>query len=212
MKLLARKIVHNHIKLLNYNKMNRLILLLIIIFSISCKSQTNIINLVERCNHTNYNSSDGSTYLKDNSNIYDLYTGTWKWTQGNKEMTLVLIKQIKHHMTETPFNYYKDRLVGYYTYKENGVTIADTSGDNLQSDFDIKVSFSTECDSQVVGTAMFIDVKKEKMITVILEKLSPTQMKFRGKIDQHSSYVNPAKPRTLYTGSTFPLDMVFTKQ
>ena len=191
--------------------MNKITLLLIIIFSISCKSQTNIINYSDRCNYNSINTSDGNTYLKDINNIYEPYTGTWKWQEGNKEMTLVLLKQIKHHYNERTFNYYKDRLVGYYTYKENGVTIADTSGDNLQSDFGMSVSFGISCSSKI-NTAMFIDVKKEKMITVILEKLSPTQMKFRGKIDQHSSYVNPAKPRTLYTGSTFPLDMVFTKQ
>ncbi len=192
--------------------MNRIVLLIITVFTLSCKGQTNIINLVERCNYTDYNDSDGSTYLKDISNIYPQYVGTWKWSSGNKEMTLVLMKQTKFHYTQHTYNYYKDRLVGYYIYKENGVVIADTSGDDLQSDFGLNVSFSTECDTQLVGTAMFIDVKKEKMITVMLEKLSPTQMKFRGKIDQHSSYVSPTKPRTLYTGSTFPLDMIFTKQ
>ncbi|MXS70987.1 hypothetical protein GSF70_07135 [Flavobacteriaceae bacterium W22] len=180
--------------------------------SLSCKGQTNIINLVERCNYTDYNSSDGSTYLKDESNIFNQYTGTWKWVSGNKEMTLVLMKQTKFHYTQHTFNVYEDRLVGYYIYKENGVLIADTSGDDLQSDFGLNVSFSTECDTQLVGTAMFIDVKKEKMYTVMLEKLSPTQMKFRGKIDQHSSYINGDKQRTLYSGSTFPLQMVFTKQ
>ncbi|MCX8526234.1 hypothetical protein OF897_20160 [Chryseobacterium formosus] len=126
-------------------------------------------------------------------------------------MTLVLIKQTKHHYNERTFNYFEDRLVGYYIYKENGAVIADTSGDNLQKDFGIAVSFDISCDS-TVDTGFFVDRKKEKIITVGLEILSPTQMKFRGKIDQHSSYVSPKRPRTLYTGSTFPLDMVFTKQ
>ncbi len=192
--------------------MSKIILILITIVSLSCKGQTNIINLVERCNYTDYNSSDGSTYLKDENNIFNQYTGVWKWVSGNKEMTLVLMKQTKYHYTQHTFNFYEDRLVGYYIYKENGIVIADTSEDNLQSDFGLNVSFSTECDTQLVGTAMFIDVKKEKMYTVMLEKLSPTQMKFRGKIDQHSSYINGDKQRTLYSGSTFPLQMVFTKQ
>lgn len=179
--------------------------------SLSCKSQTNIINFVDRCNYNSINTSDGSTYLKDVNNIYTPYVGTWKWSSGNKEMTLVLIKQTKHHYNERTFNYFEDRLVGYYIYKENGVVIADTSGDNLQKDFGIAVSFDISCDS-TVDTGFFVDRKKEKVISVVLEILSPTQMKFKGKIDQHSSYVSPTKPRTLYTGSTFPLDMVFTKQ
>jgi len=192
--------------------MSKFILVIILTLSISCKSQTNIISYVDRCNYNSINTSDGNTYLKDVSNVFASYEGTWKWTSGNKEMTLVLVKQVKHHMTEAPSNYYKDRLVGYYIYKENGVIIADTSGDNLMSDFDVNVSFSIECDIPKVSTAIFKDVKKEKMISVSLEKLSPIQMKFTGKIGQHSSYVSKAKPRTLYTGSTFPLEMVFTKQ
>lgn len=191
--------------------MNKIILLLIIFICISCKSQTNIINLVDRCNHNSIDTTYGTTYLKDMNNIYSSYVGTWKWALGNKEMTLVLVKQTKYHMNESPFNYYKDRLVGYYIYKENGAVISDTSADNLQSNFDISVSFDISCDS-TVDTGFFVDVKKKKMISVSLEMLTPTQIKFEGKIGQHSSYVNPKKPRTLYMGSTFPLDMVFTKQ
>ncbi|MXS70988.1 hypothetical protein GSF70_07140 [Flavobacteriaceae bacterium W22] len=126
-------------------------------------------------------------------------------------MTLVLIKQTKYHYYNNTDNYYEDRLVGYYIYKENGIIIVDTSTDNLESDFDLNVSFDITCDS-TVNTAMFIDVKKEKMISVGLEILSPTQMKFDGEIDQHSSYINGDKQRTLYSGSTFPLQMIFTKQ
>ncbi len=191
--------------------MNKIVLLIIAIFTLSCKAQTNIINFVERCNHNSINTSDGNTYLKDISNVYAPYVGTWKWSSGNKEMTLVLLKQTKHHMNESPFNYYKDRLVGYYIYKENRVVIADTSGDDLQSDFGISVYFGISCSSKV-NTGVFTDVKKEKMISVGLEILSPTQMKFDGGIDQHSSYINGDKQRTLYSGSTFPLQMIFTKQ
>ncbi len=180
------------------------------VFCFSCKSQTNIIDIVNRCDHTPINRTNGNTYLKDVSGLYFPYVGTWKWSSGNREITLVLIQQIKFHYNTTSENYYEDRLVGYYIYKENGLVVADTSGDDLNSSF-VNAMFSTDCFSQI-GTAMFIDVKKEKMITVMLEKLSPTQMKFKGKIDQHNSYINGDKQRTLYSGSTFPLDMVFTKQ
>lgn len=64
-------------------------------------------------------------------------------------------------MNESPFNYYKDRLVGYYIYKENGVVIADTSGDDLQSDFRISVYFGISCSSKV-NTGVFTDVKKRE--------------------------------------------------
>ncbi|MCX8525297.1 hypothetical protein OF897_15370 [Chryseobacterium formosus] len=191
--------------------MNRIVLLLTLFFSLSCKAQTNIINIPERCNHLPLQTDNGSLYLKDITNIYAPYVGTWKWSSGNKEMTLVLLKQNKYHYNNNTDNYYQDRLVGYYIYKENGVVIADTSGDDLQSDFGISVYFGISCSSKV-NTGVFIDVKKEKMISVGLEILSPTQMKFDGDIDQHSSYINGDKQRTLYSGSTFPLNMVFTKQ
>lgn len=192
--------------------MKKLILLLIITVSFSCKSQSNVINLIDRCNFSNIDTTDGNTYFKDISNVFDPYIGTWKWTSGNKEMTLVLTKQIKYHYNSYPDNSYEDRLVGYYIYKENGAIIADTSSENLMKDYGLKVLLFTRCDKTYVGTSMFIDAIKEKMISVTLEKLSPTQMKFEGEIDQHSSYVTANKPRTLYLGSTFPLDMVFTKQ
>ncbi|MGI9652460.1 DUF6705 family protein [Chryseobacterium sp. RLHN22] len=191
--------------------MNKIVLILILVFTLSCKAQTNIIDITDRCNHLPLDRKNGSLYLKDVNNIYAPYVGTWKWSSRNKEMTLVLIKQTKFHYTQHSHNYYKDRLVGYYIYKENGVVIADTSGDNLQNDVGIAVSFDISCDS-TIDTGFFVDRNKEKRITVSLEMLSPTQMKFIGKIPQHSSYVNPKKPRTLYLGSTFPLNMVFTKQ
>ncbi|MCX8525298.1 hypothetical protein OF897_15375 [Chryseobacterium formosus] len=185
---------------------------IITVISISCKGQNNVIDLLGRGDSGPMNIKDGSIYLKDISNIYMPFVGSWKWSSGNQEMILVLTKQIKYHYNSYPQNYYEDRLVGYYIYKENGVVIADTSNENLLTDNGISVSFYSHKGTLKVSTAMFIDVKKEKMISVDLEMLSPTQMKFNGEIEQHSSYVNGNKQKTLYSGSTFPLEMVFTKR
>ncbi|SDM33906.1 DUF6705 family protein [Chryseobacterium taihuense] len=192
--------------------MNKIFLVIVVLLTINCKSQTNIIDLHHRCNHTNYNSTDGSTYLKDISNIYLPYTGTWKWTEGNKEMILILLKQIKYNIITSPFNFYEDRLVGYYIYKENGLTLIDTSNDNLNKDFGLNVSFNTSCSSTNVFTNFFQDIFRGISYEVKLEKLSSTQMKFTGKIGENTYY----RPRTgtIYyqSGTTFPLDMIFTKQ
>ncbi|SMP07545.1 DUF6705 family protein [Chryseobacterium profundimaris] len=189
--------------------MNKITLIFILIFSISCKSQTNIIEIQNRCN-VGFSDTDGSTYLKDISNIYTPFVGIWKWTSGNREMTLTLIKQTKFHITSGAFNFYKDRLVGYYVYKENGVTIIDTSGDNLMNEYGLNVDFSIYCGG-LVGDSSFQDIKKDKSFVVSLEKLSPTQMKFTGKVGE-GTYQIGRTPTTVYLGSTFPLEMFFTKQ
>ncbi|WP_439480235.1 DUF6705 family protein [Chryseobacterium aquaticum] len=190
--------------------MNKLALIIILIFSIQCKSQSNIIDSKDRCNHAPINRNNGNLYTKDISNIYAPFIGVWKWTSGNREMVLTLIKQTKYHLISGNFNYYEDRLVGYYVYKENGVTIIDTSGDDLSEGYGLKVNFDISCSGRV-STASFKDVKKEKYFIVGLEKLSPTQMKFTGKVGE-GTYLIGRTPTTVYLGSTFPLEMVFTKQ
>jgi hypothetical protein len=125
-------------------------------------------------------------------------------------MVLTLIKQTKYHITTGSLNFYKDRLVGYYVYKENGVKITDTSGDNLMDDYGLKVNFGITCSGRVT-TAAFQDVKKEKSFVVELEMLSPTQMKFSGEVGEGTYHIGRT-PTTVYLGSTFPLEIVFTKQ
>lgn len=141
------------------------------------------------------------------------YEGTWKWNQGNKEFTLTLIKQKHHYNQYGGNNYYRDRLVGYYKYKENGVVVADTSSDDLNKDFDPKVIFNLNCHSRIVSLS-FEDYKKNKEYDVYLEKLSPTQIKFEGQ-EEGDVLVSRSTPGTyapIYPGNTFPLNMVLTKQ
>ncbi|UFH33898.1 hypothetical protein LNP04_09435 [Chryseobacterium sp. C-71] len=193
--------------------MKNILILIIFISALSCKAQSTIIDIVNECNDNNHNYTNGSVYLKDISNVYQPFIGTWKWTEGNREMTLVLIKQTKHNYNDTGNdNYYEDRLVGYYIYKENGVTLIDTSNDNLQKDFGITVNFQIYCNnSDNVHTVFFTDIPKNKDYEVKLEKLSPTQIKFNGKMGQYS--IMPSKiPKIIHGGYSFPLEMTFTKQ
>ena len=158
------------------------------------------------------NRSNGNLYLKDISDVYAPYIGTWKWTEGNKEMTLTLIKQTKYHInTYGNDNYYTDRLVRFYIYKENGIVLINTTNDDLNKDYGLNVSFNILCDS-TINSSSFEDIFRNISYEVKLEKLSPTQMKFMGKTGENTYY----RPRTgtIYyqSGTTFPLDMVFTKQ
>ncbi|MFC7348991.1 DUF6705 family protein [Chryseobacterium zhengzhouense] len=191
--------------------MKYLLFILTFIVFLQCKSQTQVVNLTD-CD-TYFNYSSGEYYHKDKNNILNSYEGVWKWTQGNKEFILTLIKQ-KHHFNQYGNdNYYEDRLVGYYQYKENGVVIADTSYDDLNQDYEIKVHLILDCYSQVVSIR-FDDYKKNKEYSIILEKLSATQIKFTGKEkgDVLVSRSGPGNYAPIYGGNTFPLNMVLTKQ
>lgn len=184
------------------------ILSLIILLSIQCTAQSNIVPLTE-CNKQ-FNRSDGTAYLKDTNNEIDQYAGVWKWTGGNKEFTLTLIKQVKHHFNQSGNNnHYEDRLVGYYKVKENGVTIADTSTDDLSKDFGVKVQFRLNCHNRITSLR-FNDYLKDKSYDVYLEKISPTQLKFHGKREEFS-FPNTGTV-TVYGGNTFPLEMTLIKQ
>lgn len=191
--------------------MKYLLFILIFTLSVQCTAQNQIIPLTN-CDKQ-YDHTSGNAYIKDTTNEMDKYVGTWKWTQGTKEFILTLIKQ-KHHYNETGNdNYYRDRLVGYYQYKENGVIVADTSSDDLNKDFRVKVIFVLTCQSDIISIS-FEDYKKNKEYDIYLEKLSSTQIKFDGKErgDVLVSRSGPGNYAPIYPGNTFPLNMVLTKQ
>lgn len=191
-----------------------MLVLLFILTSLtwSCKAQNTVIDLVDRCNHNPLTRDNGSLYLKDINNLYAPYIGTWKWTQDNREFTLTLIKQTKYHYNRGILNYYEDRIVGYYVYKENGIELINTSNDNLNNESFMGVLFSLDCYSSLGGDIR--DILKNKFYASSLEILSPTQLRFRGDDDTHirsqKEGMPPLQPQ--YLGTTFPLDMVLVKQ
>ncbi|QQV03225.1 MULTISPECIES: DUF6705 family protein [Chryseobacterium] len=192
--------------------MNKLILIIITIFSISCKSQTNIVDKVNVCNSHPFNTTDGSLYKKDISNLYGPFLGTWKWTSGNREMTLVLLKQTKHHYNMSGNdNFYADRMIGYYIYKENGNVIIDTSNEDLTKDYGLTVNFNILCDGNI-STAFFEDPPKKKTYNVLLKKISTTQMKFTASMDENSIILPKNGTVIIPGGTSFPPEMIFTKQ
>lgn len=85
----------------------------------NCKSQSIIIPMGSGQNieHSqNY-------YLKDSSNEFDKFIGEWKYQNGNSVFVLRLKKEVQY---QTPFNYFRDLLVGEYQFIENGVEIINT--------------------------------------------------------------------------------------
>ena len=62
------------------------------------------------------------TYYQDN--VINNYVGTWKWTSGTDEFTIVLVKK-KYNFED----YSTDVLSGGYRYVKNGVELVNTLND-----------------------------------------------------------------------------------
>ena len=106
--------------------MKHIILMILATFTIlSCKAQSPILGY-----RTFKASVPDGAYLKDLNNDLDKFTGTWKYTNGTTELSVIIIK------VEQVFNgrYYIDRLKGNYIYMENGVEIINTLSNDLYND------------------------------------------------------------------------------
>jgi len=200
-------------KTLKQNK-TLVVLTILLVNLFSCKAQTNTINITERCNGNSPYLSwyDGELYLKDINNLYANYVGTWKWQDGNREFILTLIKQTKFHFNEGNDDYYEDRIVGYYIYKENNVELINTTNDNLNEDYGLNVNYRLNCNSSLSG--IINDVKKNKRYLSWFEIISPTQIRFKGKEEEQLRFKKEGVPSLppVYAGNSFPLNMVLTKQ
>ncbi len=187
------------------------VLLFSVFFTISCKAQTNVINITERCNNTPLNRTGGELYLKDINNLYANYIGTWKWQEGNREFIIILIKQTKYHYNQRINNYFEDRIVGYYIYKENNIELINTSNDDITI-FSPNVDYKLDCYSKLAGSIN--DVIKNKIYDSWFEIISPTQIRFKGKEREHLRYKKEGMPNPppVYAGNSFPLNMVLIKQ
>ncbi|PVV51205.1 DUF6705 family protein [Chryseobacterium sp. HMWF035] len=84
---------------------------------INCKSQSQIINILD-----DDGTSKADTYYKDINNLLNPYTGTWVYDNGNRYIKLVLIKKIKFYNSK----YYEDVIIGGVEYKENNITKTNT--------------------------------------------------------------------------------------
>lgn len=108
------------------DKTMKKILLLFILLSISCKSQT----LIYPISSINYGSIENA-YYKDTSNFLNQYTGTWLYVNGNTSLKIILQKKQMCHMTSGPKEYYTDYIIGEYQYIYNGTEVINTLN-NLQ--------------------------------------------------------------------------------
>jgi hypothetical protein len=66
--------------------MKNILLALLMIFSLSCKSQ--IVPL-----ETHYEDTNGGAYFKDLQNEMDKFVGTWEYSNGTNTLTIIIKKK-----------------------------------------------------------------------------------------------------------------------
>ena len=93
--------------------------LALLITALSCKSQTQIIDV------QNYDGKDiPGAYYKDINNVLQPFVGEYLYTNGSTSLKIILQKKTM----STPFNnkFYEDLIIGGYQYIENGIEKANT--------------------------------------------------------------------------------------
>jgi hypothetical protein len=91
---------------------------------LSCKAQSIIKSLDGDGSCPPY---DTNCYEKDVNNEFGKFVGTWKYINGNTELTFKLKKEILYQIYED--RSFQDLLVGEYQYIENGVVKVNTLSD-----------------------------------------------------------------------------------
>ena len=94
-------------------------LLLLLIFTISCKAQQPIYD------NPNYGDEDG-VYYKDLDNDFNRFEGTWVYTNGTTSLEIQFVKKTNMHIQDLGDNFYTDALVGEYKYIQFGSTVVNT--------------------------------------------------------------------------------------
>lgn len=97
-------------------------------------------------------------YYKDIDNLLNPYEGTWLFTEGNRELRIILVKKVNHNNGL----YREDVIVGGYEYKVNGTTLVNTLDDinnfylnsiqyNISGNSIMENDFSPPCNSCATG-------------------------------------------------------------
>lgn len=101
--------------------------LILIFFWWGCRSQSPVLPL----QGSGARSQQGA-YYKDIDNIFNKFSGTWKFQNGQEIFTITLQKKVMKYDADD--NIYLDMLIGEYVYtNSNGLTIVNTLN-NLNQD------------------------------------------------------------------------------
>jgi len=128
-----------------------LIFLLVSVFA--CKAQT--VSLT----NVNWLTVPDGAYVKDTDGKLNAFLGTWKWTNGNDEFTVVFVKKLMYDGDGTR-KFSQDKILGGYRYVNNGVEIANTL--NFTTSFNVNDT-STFANFAKIITGINDDLKSLRM-------------------------------------------------
>ena len=185
--------------------MKNIILILLILFTVSCKSQIYPLRT--------YTDIPDNSYLKDTNNELNDYTGTWKTTWNNKTIYLNISKVI---------NKYRSGLYSYLDYLIINFKVLDASGNllfdntNLTGD-DVKIigiNFKNGEEKYILGYVDRDLCMRSGTIILNFTDSTKTQLKWHYGEDEnwlepdcfYYNYPPAQRPEPL------PYDAVFTKQ
>lgn len=158
--------------------MKKLIYIVVLFTTISF-SQTNIVDK----NEISYFDVPEGTYLKDVTNTFTPFLGTWKYQNGNNILIFKLEKVTQWHNVED--NKWEDYIKGNYSYStDGGVTylVNTIIANNGINDPDLNPMYSCGPNDALVNVFTFKDIILNKLSNEIAFKFvlgSTNQMTFK---------------------------------
>ena len=178
-------------------------ILLAMITTLSCKSQSPIISTVEYDLNDDIELTDGC-YLKDVENKYNPFIGTWVWEEGNARLEIVFEKIEMVYINK--LNFYEDKLIGKYRF-------IDSNGEEKHNSLNLDITYQNVFSYQLISgggyytdtTFVFqiADLHKNAHCKLFFELISPTQATWR--IQRRDGRDQPE-------GFTFPTELIVIKQ
>ncbi len=185
--------------------MKQILILISILFALSCKAQSPIISTVEYDENDNIELTDGC-YLKDVENKFTPFLGTWVWEEGNARLEIVFEKI--EMVYNDKVNYYGDKLIGKYKF-------IDSTGEEKHNSLNLNVTNQNYWGYGyylIRGGGYYTDTTFEFQISdlhknahcyMFFELTNPTQATW--KVQREDGRDQPG-------GFTFPTELTLTKQ
>lgn len=162
---------------------------------------------------TNYDTDvlHSGNYIKDTTGILDKFVGTWKYTNGNDEFTVKIIKK-EHDNFFGVNDYYEDVLYGGYKHIKNGNLVVDRLNFTFNGYTDPNfppMQGSNFSGNYNIMTLSGTDVIVHKPIRIELKIVNPTTMEWK-MTARENIIINGTS--TALPGWGIPTDAVLIKQ
>lgn len=163
---------------------------------------------------TNYAADvlHSGNYIQDTTGVLNKFVGTWKYTNGNDEFTLKIIKKEHDNFFDTD-DYYKDRLYAGYKYIKNGSIVADRLNFTFNNihDPNFPIMQGSKLFNNYNSITMFgRDIIVNKPVYIELKVINPTTMEWKMTPRENINF-NGTSP-TPGAGWGVPTTVTLTKQ